>query len=321
MTRSRLPQALAALFAGALAALSALTTPALAQTQPELRGQWDRGGGGVELYDQPFFRGDRRFFGGPEGNLGYSTFNDQAQSVRIRDGRTWQFCDDANFRGRCVTLRGDEQDLNRVGLSRRISSFRPVEDGWSHDGGWQGGGGNSGWSGGQEIILYETDGFGGRSVRFRDSIPNLGFQNLNDATRSLRTRGRWVVCEDANYEGRCRTVEGELFSLDQIGMANRISSVRPAGRGDDDWGGGNDGWGPGHGGGADLGEAAQGRTATFFPRPRLNGAPAPACIGRDCGRAAAETFCRRAGFRDVGYFSVERGGRRGDVLSDVLCVR
>lgn len=298
--------------AAAMSMMAAFVGPAAAQTPQELRGQWDRGGGGVELYDQPGFRGERRTFGGPEGNLGYSVFNDQAMSLRIRDGRAWQFCDDSNFRGRCVTVRDDEPDLNRLGLARRISSFRPVDEGWNNDGGWNGGGG---WSGGQEIVLFEGDGYGGRSVRFRDAIPDLGRQALNDGSRSLRARGRWVVCEDANYRGRCATVDGDVISLDRIGMANRISSLRPAGRGDDDWNDG--GWDPGRDG-VDTSDAAQGRTAAFFPRPRLGGQPV---FLRGDARSTADEFCRRAGYRSSAYVSVEQVGRRSDAIADVLCVR
>lgn len=312
------------LVAAGAAALAALSSPAMAQ-QPALRGepgaealrsdfQRDRRGApGIELFNGPNFSGDRRFFPSEESNLSRAGFNDQAVSVRLTGRIAWQLCDDAGFRGRCVFVNGDEPDLNRLGLAWRVSSIRPVVD----QGGWSGGGGpgDDGWSPGRgpEIILYERDGYGGRSVRLRDPIANLNNQSFNDAARSARTRGRWVVCEHANFEGRCRTIEGDLWDLNGVGLANRVSSVRPA----DDWGGG--GFDPGYpSGGVDYGGATRGRTAVFFPRPSFGGGQ-PAPIRRDA-RSTADDFCRRAGMREAAYFSSERAGRE-DVLADVLCVR
>jgi hypothetical protein len=286
------------------------------------RTQWGQSQG-VELYTGTGFSGQSRYFPGAEDNLARRGFNDAANSIRVLGGGAWQLCDDAGFGGRCAYVNGDEPDLSRLGLGNRISSMRPVDDGygrpggdWGSGGGGSGGWGSGGWGGGPEIILYDRDGFGGRSVRYRDGISNLASQGFNDAARSLRTRGRWIVCEDADFEGRCRTVEGDLRDLFSIGLANRISSLRPA---DGHGGGGYDPGYPGYGGGGvDHGGSAAGRTAVFFPRPSLGGQPV--FIGREGARRAADDFCRRAGLRESAYSSVERG-RRSDVLSDVLCLR
>jgi hypothetical protein len=319
--------AVAAAILAATALASAATTTAAAQ-EPDakeppageaLRGDFRgdrRGSGGIELFNGQNFSGDRRFFPGEESNLARAGFNDQAVSVRLTGRGAWQLCDDAGFRGRCVFVNGNEPDLNRLGLAWRVSAIRPVEDnsgGWGAGGGW----GNDNWSGGRgpEISLFERDGYGGRSVRLRDGIANLNNHGFNDTARSLRTRGRWIVCEHANFEGRCRTVQGDLWDLNGIGLANRVSSLRPA----DDFGGGYDPGYPGGnpGGSVDYGGAAQGRSAVFFPRPAIGGQPV---VTRRSARGAADDFCRRAGMREAGYFSVDRGWRE-EVLADVLCVR
>ena len=41
-------------------------------------------------------------------------------------------------------------------------------------------------------------------------------------------RGRWEVCEDARFEGRCAVLRrGNYDSLRSLGLNNQISSVRP----------------------------------------------------------------------------------------------
>jgi len=42
--------------------------------------------------------------------------------------------------------------------------------------------------------------------------------------------GTWEVCEDINY-GKCRTVNRDMSSLDSLGLAKRVSSVRPSSNG------------------------------------------------------------------------------------------
>jgi len=53
-------------------------------------------------------------------------FNDRAASAVVENGE-WEVCDDAYFRGRCVTLRpGQYASLGSFGMSNRISSARPL---------------------------------------------------------------------------------------------------------------------------------------------------------------------------------------------------
>lgn len=312
----------------ALAAL-ALGVASTAGAAAAQDSSWSRSGGGqgIELFASPNFIGESRAFPIAEPDLSRNGFNDRALSVRLSGRGSWQLCEDAQYRGRCVVLNRDEVDLTRLGLGFRVSSIRPVS---GEDSGWSGGGRGDDWDrgggfdrgGGPAIILYENDGFSGRSVRLRGEVRNLAAQGFNDATRSIRTRGRWVVCLDANYEGRCRTIEGDLAELNGIGMASRISSLRPA----DDYAEGYDPGYPGGGyqggyqggGSVDWSGATQGPSTVFFPRPTVGGRPV--FVSRD-PRRAADDFCRQAGLRESLYAGQERSGRGGDVLSDTLCRR
>src|SRR6185312_5919327 len=81
----------------------------------------------VTLYSHDDFRGQQFTANGTVRNLDRLGFNDRASSIVVNGG-DWQFCEDANFQGRCVILRqGEYPSLDRMGLSNEISSLRPVE--------------------------------------------------------------------------------------------------------------------------------------------------------------------------------------------------
>ena len=90
-----------------------------------------------------------------------------------------------------------------------------------------------------QVTFYENEGFRGRVFSTSGEVANFANHGFNDRASSVIVeRGRWEVCEDARYEGRCVIlVKGSYDSLRSIGMDNRLSSVRAAGRKrDDDWG-------------------------------------------------------------------------------------
>jgi hypothetical protein len=83
----------------------------------------------LTLFSQENFHGQRLVAHDSIRNLANSGFNDRASSVVIRDG-TWQLCDDAYFRGHCVTLQpGDYPSLRAIGLNNSLSSAREI-GGW-----------------------------------------------------------------------------------------------------------------------------------------------------------------------------------------------
>uniref|UniRef100_UPI0017489D42 beta/gamma crystallin-related protein n=1 Tax=Brevundimonas aurantiaca TaxID=74316 RepID=UPI0017489D42 len=98
--------------------------------------------------------------------------------------------------------------------------------------GGSGGGWNGGW-GRTSITVYENANFRGASREFVDEDRNLGRTPFNDRISSMRVRGRWEVCTDAEFRGRCRIVEGDVRFLSD-GFNDRISSMRPV-RGGGRW--------------------------------------------------------------------------------------
>ncbi|SEN51323.1 Beta/Gamma crystallin [Duganella sp. CF517] len=83
-----------------------------------------RGGAPIVLYSQSRFNGAELELRDDTRKLDRLDFNDQAGSVIIREG-SWQLCDDADFRGKCVVLSPGRYD-NLRDMGDRISSVRRV---------------------------------------------------------------------------------------------------------------------------------------------------------------------------------------------------
>ena len=81
-------------------------------------------GGSVTLYADVDFRGASRE-SGENRDFRNLDFNDTVSSIRIRSG-AWEFCEDADFRGRCMTFDRDVPSLVSYGFNDKISSMRRV---------------------------------------------------------------------------------------------------------------------------------------------------------------------------------------------------
>jgi len=82
----------------------------------------------VTFYEHDEFHGRAFVADRPIGNLERLGFNDRASSAVVDRGR-WEVCEDAGFHGRCIVLRrGSYPSLAAMGLDKRISSIRPVDE-------------------------------------------------------------------------------------------------------------------------------------------------------------------------------------------------
>jgi uncharacterized protein YcfJ len=81
------------------------------------------------------------------------------------------------------------------------------------------------------ITFYEGEDFHGRAFTTTRQVADFNRTGFNDRASSVVVdSGRWEVCEDARYSGRCVVLrEGSYDSLKGMGVNNRISSVRPVG--------------------------------------------------------------------------------------------
>ncbi|MDQ2736078.1 MAG: beta/gamma crystallin family protein [Pseudomonadota bacterium] len=82
-----------------------------------------------------------------------------------------------------------------------------------------------------QVTFFEHDGFRGRSFTSDRPVENFARFGFNDRASSVIVRsGRWELCEDARFGGRCVVLRpGRYGSLRAIGMNDRVSSVRRAG--------------------------------------------------------------------------------------------
>ena len=83
-----------------------------------------------------------------------------------------------------------------------------------------------------QITLYGQEEFDGRSITIDSGERQLRSQGFNDRASSAIVRGgRFEVCEDENFRGRCMVLRpGQYPSLAAMGMGDAISSVRAVGR-------------------------------------------------------------------------------------------
>jgi uncharacterized protein YcfJ len=81
-----------------------------------------------------------------------------------------------------------------------------------------------------QVTFYEGEGFRGRAFTTAKRVEDFQRIGFNDRASSVVVdRGRWEVCEHANFEGRCVLLRrGSYDTLGRMGLDDRASSVRPA---------------------------------------------------------------------------------------------
>jgi uncharacterized protein YcfJ len=81
-----------------------------------------------------------------------------------------------------------------------------------------------------QIVLYEREGFRGHSVVVNGEMRNVERRALGDtAASAVVERGRWEVCEQPRFQGRCAVLRrGNYPDLRGTGLQWNIASIRPA---------------------------------------------------------------------------------------------
>ena len=80
-----------------------------------------------------------------------------------------------------------------------------------------------------QVTFYEGEGFRGRAFTTSERVNDFSRSGFNDRASSVVVgNGRWEVCEDSRFEGRCVVLrKGSYDSLRGLGLENKVSSVRP----------------------------------------------------------------------------------------------
>jgi hypothetical protein len=80
-----------------------------------------------------------------------------------------------------------------------------------------------------QMTLYTDANFGGRAVTVQHQMPDLSGVGFNDRASSMVIdAGRWEVCVDAGFRGRCALFERGQYPV-ITGLNDSISSVREVG--------------------------------------------------------------------------------------------
>ncbi len=80
-----------------------------------------------------------------------------------------------------------------------------------------------------QVTFYQDEGFHGKVFSTDRSVENFNSVGFNDRASSVVVeRGRWEVCDDAGFGGRCAVLRpGSYDTLSGMGLNDRISSLRP----------------------------------------------------------------------------------------------
>lgn len=167
--------------------------------------------------------------GGPDWGAGagrapQGSYRQSCTDASVRGGRLFARCEGGGRDRRASSL--DYSRCGRFDIANEngLLVCGPVRGQWEGEEGW--GGGNGGGWGRSSITVYDDANFRGASREFTSEDRNLGRTPFNDRIKSMRVEGRWEVCTDAEFRGRCRIVEGDVRFLNG-GFNDNISSLRP----------------------------------------------------------------------------------------------
>ena len=203
----------------------------------------------LELYDQPRFSGSRLRLQGDTPDVTAYGLGGRVASIIIQRGR-WEFCTAVQYGGACITVGPGRYAEMPLALRGNLASVRRADGGPAMPampappptagvGGALPGGPAFGRppifgpvvpGAGQvaeAIVLYEHSNCDGRALGLSAAAPHLGLRDFNDLASSvLIQRGRWQLCEHADYGGECLVLGPGRHVLS--GRFNDVaSSARP----------------------------------------------------------------------------------------------
>lgn len=168
----------------------------------------------IVFYEHGNFSGRRLPLAGPAPNFQSFDFNDRASSVEVFRGR-WQICRHADYNGECSVVGPGRYTLDGR-LQNAVSSARPM---FGRD--------DRPLDARGAVTLHDDADFRGRSVFVDRSVGNLKDLGFNDSALTMEVHaGRWELCSDADFSGRC-WVFGPGWHRLPDGLAYKLSSLRP----------------------------------------------------------------------------------------------
>jgi hypothetical protein len=167
----------------------------------------------VQIYKQPNFTGAQVTLRGDTNHLGPHGFMDQASSIVVSRGQ-WEFCSQPNYQGDCLTLGPGRYATLDPKLNHRVESLREVtavakrddrgERYADRDRGerWRDRHARG------SLDLFAGPYFRGRALNVEEDVRSLRGTGFEERGSSLVIHeGRWQVCTQPGFEGRCRVFE------------------------------------------------------------------------------------------------------------------
>lgn len=168
------------------------------------------------LYRNAGFSGSTLEVRDAQPSLSRLNFNDTASSLEVRRWR-WQLCQHAEYGGECQVFGPGRHALSGR-LHDGVSSLRPVFG--ANDQPLPAAGG---------VMLWEHSDFRGRELLITEITINLGALSFNDRASALEVvGGRWELCTDADFRGRCFLLEpGNGPQVIPRELNDQLTSLRP----------------------------------------------------------------------------------------------
>jgi hypothetical protein len=182
----------------------------------------------LTLFGQPGFGGATRTITQNTPNLGVRTVDAGDFAASARAVGVWEVCRDANYRTGCRRISGDVPDLgaDRWTLSSARLVAAPAAPPRTAALPQSPPPPAAAPAAQARLTLFNHAGFRGSQRVIETNVTNLGSRehDAGDFAGSLIALGRWQVCTDANYRGRCFEVRGEVADLGRDSQS--LSSVR-----------------------------------------------------------------------------------------------
>ena len=207
----------------------------------------------VELYEQAQFAGVRLTLSNDVPNLSAYGVGGRVMSVVVRRGQ-WEFCTQPQFSGACITvgpgrfaelpgaLRGTLMSMRLTGQQGAVRPYPPVPPAppiappappiappmtppappppppfypGRHP------------TDGDAVVLWERADFTGNRMGLSQANPRLSNQAFNDTATAVDIyRGRWQLCQHADYAGECVVLAPGRYVLSGR-LVYGLSSLRP----------------------------------------------------------------------------------------------
>ena len=200
----------------------------------------------IELYDQPRFGGMRLTLSNDVADLAAYSFGGRISSVVVRNG-SWEFCTQPQFRGACImigpgryaelppALRGTLMSArNAYGAAATSQPVPPVSQAPQNPFPlpFPGRFPPPNAPAAEPVVLYENPDFSGQRVALAAASNRLSNQAFNDLATAVEiSRGRWQLCEHADYAGECQVLGPGRYLLTGR-LYQGVSSLRPVGGAD-----------------------------------------------------------------------------------------